>query len=586
MAAPGGGVVKETIGTFLEELDDPATKVGKAEARGRSRVLPAVTDGIVSRTLPVALRRNALVERFDVQVRAQQADATMLASCAQVRTQEEGNGIVTAIADFGSPRTVIGVGAVADPAGAISIFVVTPWTGAEFAAKSAYAALSIASDAHTHETIVRTAEPSTPDEAIFPDVRTERLRISLITGVDSDTIAGRLWARLPDLPADLDLRIDGGPPVWTSAGPVQPGARGFDAQGRQTVPLAPALAALTGDPTRDEAVTFQVVLTSRVPGKLDLTTGTTSVKYLARVDLGAEGQRQLTFDAEGLQALALALPSWVDTVERVSMTLTAKLPAERVIPPVGPPAAPIPGDGGAATLAELVLDTDHAAAARLPMNTDLAEIVALRLPLRAAASGAEARVVLHEAGSEPGALVDGGTSKPVILDEGDEEAWTTFTLPRPVKLDPTAPPWAALVVSRGSVSWTLGTFATAGETNAIRRGPPAGPWRTLPSLLASVPTIGGRLRVVGRATDDRPVAPFLVNVQGASAAAARQVATTPTAKGVRFEWRLSSDPATVLPVTPRVESGAKTVVLQVTSRVIGALTIRDVDVVATRTGAA
>lgn len=582
MATPGGGAVQaQEIGTFLSDLDDPATKVGRAEAFARTRVLPAVTDGIVSRTLPVALRRNALVERFDVHVRAQQADATILANCAQVRTQEEGNGIVTAIADFGSPRTVSGVGAVVDASGDIGISRVTPWTGAEFAAKAAYTA-SIASHAHTHETIIIAHDPSTPDEAIFPDVRTERLRIALITGADSGTIASRLWARLPDLPADLDLRIDGGPPVWTAPGSVQPGARGFDAQAQQTVPLGPALAALTGDPTRDEAVTFQVVLASRVPGKLDLTTGTTSVRYLARVDLGAEGQRQLTFDAEGLQELTLPLPSWVNTVERVSMTLTAKLPAERVIPPVGPPAAPIPG-GGAVTLAELVLDTDHAATARLPMNTELVEIVAIRLPLRAAAGGAEARVVLVEAGSEPGTLVDGGTSKPVILEEGGE-AWTTFTLLRPVTFDPTAPPWAALVVSRGSVSWTLGTFATAGETNAIRRGPPAGPWRTLPSLLSSVPTIGGRLRVVGHATDDRPVAPFLVNVQGANAAAVRQVAATPTAKGVRFEWRLSSDPGTVLPVAPRVESGTQSVVLQITSRVIGALTIRDVDVVATRTG--
>jgi hypothetical protein len=584
MAAPGGGGTRiQALGILVSDLDDPAIKIGRDEGFGRTRVLPAVTDGIVSRTLAVALRRNALVERFDVVVRAQQADATILANCAQVRTQEEGNGIVTAIADFGSPRTVSGVGAVADASRDIGIFVVTPWTGVEFGTKAAYTA-TIASDAHTHETIINAHDPSTPDEAIFPDVRTERLRISLVTAADSATIASRLWARLPDLPADLELRIDGGPPVWTSPGSVQPGARGFDAEGRQTVALGPALAALTGDPTRDEAVTFQVVLASRIPGKLDLTTGTISVRHLARVDLGAEGERQLTFDAEGLQELTLPLASWVNTVERVSMTLTAKLPAERVIPPVGPPAAPIPGGGGA-TLAELVLDPDHAATARLPMDTDLVEIVAIRLPLRAAEGGAEARVVLLEAGTEPGAVVDGGTTKPVIF-EDTAEAWTTFTLPRPVKLDPTAPPWAALMVSRGSVSWTLGAFATASVTNAIRRGPPTGPWRTLPSLLSSVPTIGGRLRVVGHASDDRPVAPFVVNVQGTDPAAVRLVPATPTAKGTRFEWRLSSNPATVLPVTPRVTGGARSVVLQVISRVVGTVTIRDVDVVATRTGGA
>jgi len=153
-----------------------------------------------------------------------------------------------------------------------------------------------------------------------------------------------------------------------------------------------------------------------------------------------------------------------------------------------------------------------------------------------------------------------------------------------VPSDPAAPPWAAVVSSRGTVAWTLAQYATAADVTAVRRGPPTGPWRTLPALLSSVPTIGGRIRVVGHASDDQPVAPILVNVKGVGAAT-RFIPATPTGKGARLEWRLASDPSVMTPVTPRVQGGSKSVVLQIISRVPGVVTVRDVDVVATRVGA-
>jgi hypothetical protein len=195
-------------------------------------------------------------------------------------------------------------------------------------------------------------------------------------------------------------------------------------------------------------------------------------------------------------------------------------------------------------------------------------------------------VVLLEAGEEPGPPIAGATSAPVILDEAPaaSDAWTTFALPRPLPIDPAAPPWVAVLPSRGTVSWTLGDYAPPAEVATVRRGPPIGPWRPLPALLSGVPTIGGRVRAVGHASGDQPVAPLLVNVLGVDAET-RFVAATPTAKGVRFEWRLASEPSVTTPVTPRVLDGNKSLVLQNISRVPGAVTVRDVDVVATRLGA-
>ena len=306
-----------------------------------------ITDGVASLTLALSLPRNAVVKAFDVVVHAERADAALLANAARLRPPVVNAGQVTVVADFGTLRTVSDIGVAFNSSAAIEIKSVTAWTGTQFAPFPIY-------DSGTNSD--------------FKEVRTERLKITLTGSSDVTTIGQNVWLALPDPPADLEIRINNGPPVWSSPGPVQAGIGGWDTDANQTASLGPALAQLTGDPTDNTETTYQIVLTSRVPGRLSLTKGTTAISYIGEVDLGAEKQRELTFDSEGAQAVPLTLPSVlnnINTIEQVSFVIAGTLPAERVVPPVGPPIATILGGANsAAGVAEMVLDVDHAACVR------------------------------------------------------------------------------------------------------------------------------------------------------------------------------------------------------------------------------
>src|SRR6185295_3420891 len=104
------------------------------------------------------------------------------------------------------------------------------------------------------------------------EVRTERIEVIVTGTVVAAQLATEMFFVMPDLPSGLELRIDDGPPVFKHPAPVQPGdetALGdadWNAQARRIVHLADAFARLTGDATRDEPVTFKLVLSSRAPG--------------------------------------------------------------------------------------------------------------------------------------------------------------------------------------------------------------------------------------------------------------------------------------------------------------------------------
>jgi len=556
----------------------------------KGRRAPQVqTDGIASKTLPVALPRSALVRRFEVTVRADHADAASFANVAQVRAQPAAiDGLVTLIVDFGMPRTVAAIGASNEE---IQIFQIRPWTGAAFADAPVYTAAN-AKSLLDGTTVVTGAAPSRSDYAVFPsEVRTERLMIDLFTDqTDVVALSQDLWAQLPDAPADLELRIDQGPPVFRWPGPVQGGRDGWDADARRTVDLTAAFDALTHDPVAaDTNLTFQVTLTSRVPGLLGLTTNeaTKRVSYLQRIVLGAEGKRDLAFDAEGQQTLTLPLRSSTAAIEAVSLLVSGNVPPERAVPPLGPPiATTLGGASESQGVAELRLDPDHSVCVRPLLGGDLGELVAVRLPLRADPGGAEVRVLLlgnAEAASggdpEPGPPT-GGSSKSVTLDGPDEDAgtdgadtWLTFAFPRATPLKSGDPlPWVQVVVLRGAVRWTLGQFGTE-PPNPLRRGPTAGPWSRLPRLLGEEAGIGGRVRLVGRARKDKPIAPLSFSVVGPTRAV-RDVGATPTAKGALVSIEAVAGQA----IAPRVASGNKTVDLVVVSSVAATVAIRDVDV--------
>jgi hypothetical protein len=514
------------------------------------------TDGISSFTLDVPLARNALVRKYDIVINADRANATLVNAVAQVRATAStarhlgGRGMAIVL-DFGTPRTISGVSV---PSG-MTIVQVTPWMGTAFGPQPVFTGGS-------------------QETAILPsEVRTERLLVEATGSKNGDELAAQMAVVLPEAPSDLEIRIDGGAPVVTLSGPAQPGPAtalsddAWNRDGERIVHLAEALGKLTGDPTRSEEVTFKVVLNSRVPGKLSMRLAEAPVlSYVRRVTFNGDASKELSFNEEGTEDVPLeSLPAPL-AIEEISFTAVGTLPPERIIPPVGP---------NDADLADLVLDSDRAVCVRLRSTTGLAELTGIRLPLRAGSGGAEIRVLFwknKEGSSEPLEPMPGAVSEPVELAAGDKEAWTTFLFKKAVAITTQNPPWAVLTVSRGEVAYSLGASAGATDPqdqNVIKRGAPTGPFKPLPLLFQSGTSgfglVRGRMRLIGHAPKDLPVAPLIVSIVSDESA----VEVTPVAKGAFA--RLSFPPALAV----------SSPVLRAISRSPGNVTLRDIDVVST-----
>ena len=542
--------------------------------RGETWVEWGDAEGVSSRTLVKSLAHNALVRAFTVRVAAARADGTTLANAGQVRLQAETEGSKIIVVDFGMLRTVSGVGRV-DGAPAMRICYLRRFKGDQFDNVNLYF-----EDCETDDIdamMIRSAE-----ENSF-ETRTDRVRLKVKSSASLSTLSSAIWLQFPDLPSDLDIRINGGAPAWTAPGVAQPNTRGWDENTQQDVDLTSALAALTGDPHDASPLETSIVLSSRIPGILAIEEVTVDVAYLARVAFGDAEETTLVIDAEGQYDVVLALPSWVNRVQEVRFTVAGTVASERILEPVGPPPALLSGGSGVAY--ELLLDVDHAAAARLDAATPFAEIVAVRMPLRAGADGAEVRAVLHE-GTDNGPTrpVDGGTSTPVDLPPGstaDTDVWTTFSMPKPVKRKPELVYWVVVVVGRGSVSWSLGQFVNAGVAVPIRRGAATGPWHELPNVTLASGAVGARIRAVGKASPAAPVAPLLATIVGHETS---QIAVTPVAKGIAATWVApGSVVGTTHPsIAPSGPSSAPTITLRLTSRMTGTIKLSAVDVVATK----
>ena len=112
----------------------------------------------------------------------------------------------------------------------------------------------------------------------------------------------------------------------------------WNSESQRVVDLGPALAALTGDPLDESAVTFTATVTSRVPGTLDLQLrpGGQDVRRIRRATFNGQPARDVVFEAEGRQSIALdSLPANL-TVNDVELTVTGPPPVVRVVPPLGP----------------------------------------------------------------------------------------------------------------------------------------------------------------------------------------------------------------------------------------------------------
>ena len=547
-------------GFVAAEESAPAFFANTVEDQVTFLYLPYLgTTGVSSASLAPALTlpRNTLVKSFDVVVGATRATSTPAQAAGQVRAYNNA-GSFTVIVDFGVPRTVSSVSV--RFGASVGILNVSAWIGAKF-------------DAPFFGSPTGPWVP-TSEARFSSEVRTERLLIAIDSAAIDATIGADLLLELPDQPTDLALSINGGAPVWTHPGPAQPnnsetlGYDAFNKNGERLVALADALNALLADPLNSDPLALDIVLSAKVPGVLSVAERTRDLQLIRRMSFNGDSATTLAFAAEGAQPLALQLPApatgLVQTIRKVQFTALATPVPERVLPPVGPPAA-LMADGQ--VLAELVLDPDHAAIVRLPPEPLLAELTGLRLPLAAGGDGAEARVVLWSnlhagAGAdEPGAALPAGASEPVTLPGGGGEAWVSFKFSKPVPLDAANPPWAAVLVARGQLGWALARRDDAPGCD-LRRGAPNGPWRPLPAPFAG-PLLDacGRVRRIGHPPKAQPLPPWQVSLSGETAAA---VAVAATPKGA------------AVTLTPATGATAELALLAYAA---GSLTLRDIDVV-------
>ena len=551
------------------------------------REVPTVTAGgaTVARTLQLP-RDGVFASGFPVTIRVTRAEWFRAIDVAQLRPSAGGG--VGAVIDFGVARTVAAV-AITDFESDIG--AAYRWLGASF----------------DDESLLRPDIGFGGMRPLSAEVRTERLQLELDGATSLDEVRDRIAVQLPEIPADLELRIDGGAPIWTSPGTVTQGeltesapslrlapgkasngATRWRADGEvdlvQVIDLADVLNALLGDasaaPTDTREIT--VVLSARVPGAIALETPpdpATLLRHRARIIDGfVDGRRDLNFATEGVQRIPITLPAGTLALHSASCTLVATVDATRTVPPVGPDASLLPpssAPGGATTLprAEFVLDAERSMALRLPDDHGINVLNAVRVPLRPDRSGCEVTAVLLSAdaidATAPGVQIEGAAGKPATVEPtaNDSEQWVTLEFQTPVALPPERPTFVALHFARGSA--TMAAVETTGTPAegvvAIWRGAPTGPWEALPDA-AGLQGFRGRLRLTGTARPDRPIAPLRVAI---AREPTKNDGATPSPKGVPVEF-----------IAPAGAAG--TVQLNVVSLTPCTVSVRDVIVTVSR----
>jgi hypothetical protein len=555
-----------------------AAKSGRAAisyfTRDYLRLERALTvNGALSVDGTLTLSRNAIVEPpFSVTVSAGPADWATIAGVAHFR-QRDISGTTqsrtSVVIDFGVLRTVGGVGLIDDST--LQVLQVRPWAGTGFAPRAIVNGAKALDDNTVIDSSLGDLESSLGTEVTFPsEIKTERLQVDLV-GQGSDGVVGAtLLVQLPDLPADLDIRINGGAPVWSSPGAVAADSPGWAAKPgelpQQSVELSSAISALVGDPAADKSQTIDlhIVLAARNPGALELKlpdSNTQKIRYRVKVPLSPD---TLTFDSEGPATVPLKLPAYASSLERINLTAVGNPAPERSIPPIGPDAALL-GDGSKTPLAEVLLDATRAACVELPHDNRLVELIALRFPFSVEQGGAEIQIALMAAAADgtPGSVIATALTKPATLDGSAGESWTTFSLQRPFKLDRSAL-FAMITVRRGRIHWALTASTILG--GRVFTGPPSGPWQPLPSL-GEIASLRGRVRIVAHANNATPVPSLSFRVLGTNAAGSD---LTPTPKGASLDL---ADSTAGLPATP---DSNHVISLQVVSLVAGSVTLRDV----------
>ncbi|MCP4600660.1 MAG: hypothetical protein GY847_09040 [Proteobacteria bacterium] len=531
--------------------------------------------------LDTKIQRNTLVDEFALTVFADRGDWAQLGGVGDVRSKSVDADTVEVVVDFSIPMTVSGVGVTnSESAHGLYIDAVYQWLGNEFSNTRII----------TDNMVPSIGPPlMTSKVAMFSsEVMTQRLRIEVrvhspVEGDLAQVLTESVCVKLPSLPAGLEIAINNGPVAWHYPGVVQAGKEGWDTveeNGRtfQVIDLAQSLQTLAGDPENDEELDVQVALRARIPGTLELDQNNTSFRYIQATDLGPEKKLELTFDEEGYTDVPVVLPSGTSDPSELLVDVSGTLTEERVVPPVGPEKK---------ENVVLVQNPDHAACVRIPSGTGLISVSGIRLPLAAVESaGGEATLALLEnippasegAGTpdSPGAQIDGAVSAPVSLKytSDGKESWVTFAFEKPVALDESNLPWTALMVTRGTVHWSLCPQSASLETE-IRRGPPSGPWQPLPAIFCDggAQPVSGRLRMMGYGEKNNPVMPVLVELCGGDTdwdGSSQRSEITPKKADGTVSW---------VP-EPTWTKGSGDLVLRLTSRTPGTITLRNVRIIA------
>lgn len=555
----GGGVAGHTADLKPRYRKGAKGARRKGEiGRRRTRTLQIAADGRSRAVHEIQLPANAIVNRYDLSITATRAELVPAASAADLREAEGPNNRPALVVDFGTLRTVNAVLLPIEHAG----HQVYPWLGTRFEDEA------IELPGSGVDKVARSLESGAYDLYIYPMPETRSERLLIVLGdpdADLASVMAVLELSLPELPADLSLRINAGAPVWEHAGTVQPGAGtelsdgGWTRDGRRRVSIAEALEEFSGDAANPVSETLALELTSSVPGRLLIQVEAQELQLLHRLAFNDADQLVLDFPSEGAQQLAVAVPAGEAgprTLQGLRLSVAGDLPPERVLPPLGPEAS---------GLGELVLGKGRAACVRLSGGEGLAELTGVRLPLNASAGGAEARVVLwRDEGGLPVEALGEAVSEPVSWDESGER-WLSFPFADSIPFDAASPPWAALTVSRGQVTWALAAGGDSGDYT-LRLGPPEGPWRALPAVFGAGTALGrvvGRARMMGLAADTQPMAPILL----AMGTSAGEESVTPVADGLLLQ--LDTQAAAISPDGQLV----------ITSRTAGTVTLSEIDAI-------
>lgn len=534
------------------------------------RTVQIAADGRSSAVLPIQIPANALIDRYDLTLTATRANLVVATQAADVRADDSTSNPAIVV-DFGTLRTVNAVLLPTENAG----HKVSAWLGTGFDSRN-----TITLPSPPENFVERGGEQGAPEYDLFiypiPETRTERLLIELgESNANVDDVIQKLELSLPELPANLSLRINGGAPVWEHPGKVQLGTSaqlddsGWTESGQRVVSIADALAEFTADATNPQMVTLNLELSSGVPGSLQIEVTTQEMRLLHRLSFNDQERLTLDYAAEGEQLLTLVAPPGeggaARSVEGLRFTLAGELPEQRVLPPLGPDAN---------NMTQLMLGQGRAACVRLDGGSGLMELTAVRMPLALKSSSAEAQVMLWQSADDdtsnavPVTLVEKAVSEPVQW-SASEEQWISFSFTEPVVFDASKPPWAALMVNRGEVLWSM---AESSDGNyPLRLGAPEGPWRAPPAVFAEASALGtaaGRVRVVGLAAQDLPLAPLLLSLHNGPS----ELATTPVEEGFRLQLEVSDE-------APLSGLEAGSTQLRIVSHTPGEISLSEVDII-------